>query len=184
MPSNNKGATMSGVVVRVDDSETACRAVKRAALMAEVLGEPLHLVMAVKPSISRTITSGTDVFVIDRIAEANQLLQSIKAKACGSEATTSVGDKAPAKTICAEAERRGASVIVVRNRRVQGASRVQGSIASEVLKYAPCNVLVAHTKEQPAGPVVLEIDEHEPRLAALPDIDLARIKYQGRPLWV
>lgn len=139
---------MSGVVVGVDDSETACRAVQRAALVAEVLGEPLHLVMAVKPGVSRTIKKGAEDFVIDWVAEASQLLESIKLKAGVTEATTSVGDKDPAKAICAEAERRGASVIVVGNRRVQGVSRVLGAVASDVLKHAPCDVLVAHTKEE------------------------------------
>ena len=92
---------MSGVVVGVDDSETARRAVERAALIATALGEPLHLVMAVKPGVSRTITRGSDEFVIDWIGDAGQLLQSIKLKAGVPEATTSVGDQDPAKAICA-----------------------------------------------------------------------------------
>ena len=136
---------MSGVVVGVDDSETARRAIERAAVIAKALGEPLHLVMAVKPGVSRTITKGADEFVVDWIADADQLLHSIKEKAGVPEATTSVGDRDPAKAICAEAEHRDASLIVVGNRRVQGASRVLGAVASDVLKHAPCDVLVAHT---------------------------------------
>ena len=183
MPSNNREAIMSGIVVGVDDSETACRAIKQAALVAEALGEPLHLVMAAKPGVSRTITNGAEDFVIDWVTEAAQLLESITTKAGVSEATTSVGDKDPAKAICAEAERRDASLIVVGNRRMQGASRVLGAVASDVLKHAPCDVLVAHTNAEPAE-LVLGIGEAEPQLAASPDIDLTRIKYRGRPLWV
>ena len=84
---------MSGVVVGVDDSETARRAITRAALIAKALGEPLHLIMAVRPGVSRTVTAGTDEFVIDWVAEADQLLQSIKSTAGVPEATTSVGDQ-------------------------------------------------------------------------------------------
>ena len=136
---------MSGVVVGVDDSETALRAIKRGALIAKALGEPLHLIMAVKPGVSRTVTTGSDEFVIDWVAEADQLLQSIKTKAGAPEATTTVGDQDPAKAICAEAERRDATLIVVGNRRMQGVSRVLGAVATDVLKHAPCDVLVANT---------------------------------------
>ena len=36
-------------------------------------------------------------------------------------------------------------MIIVGNRRVQGAARILGSIATDVLHIAPCNVLVVHT---------------------------------------
>ena len=36
-------------------------------------------------------------------------------------------------------------MIVVGNRRVQGVSRVLGSIASDVLRRAPCDVLIVNT---------------------------------------
>ena len=36
-------------------------------------------------------------------------------------------------------------MIVVGNRRVQGATRVLGSIANDVARQAPCNVLIVHT---------------------------------------
>jgi nucleotide-binding universal stress UspA family protein len=47
--------------------------------------------------------------------------------------------------MCEEARRLGARIIVVGNRRVQGASRVLGSIASDVAKQAPCDVLIVNT---------------------------------------
>jgi len=140
---------MSGVVVGVDDSETARRALDRAALIAKALGEPLHLVMAVRPGVSRMITKGTDEFIIDWVTDAEQQLHSIKSKAGVPEATTSVSDQDPATAICGEAESRGANLIVVGNRRMQGASRVLGAVASDVLKHAPCDVLVAKTTGAP-----------------------------------
>jgi nucleotide-binding universal stress UspA family protein len=47
--------------------------------------------------------------------------------------------------LCEEAARLEASVIVVGNKRVQGAARVLGSIAGDVAKRAPCNVFIVHT---------------------------------------
>ena len=57
--------------------------------------------------------------------------------------TVGVGD--PAKMLCEEAGRLGAQAIVVGNRRVQGMSRVLGSVAGDVTKMAPCDVMVANT---------------------------------------
>ena len=51
----------------------------------------------------------------------------------------------PADVLVQEAERLGASVIVVGNRRVQGPSRVLGAIATAVARNAPCDVYVAKT---------------------------------------
>jgi nucleotide-binding universal stress UspA family protein len=47
--------------------------------------------------------------------------------------------------MCEEARRLEARMIVVGNRRVQGAARVLGSIASDVAKHAPCDVYIANT---------------------------------------
>ena len=47
--------------------------------------------------------------------------------------------------MCKEAAELDALMIVVGNRRVQGVSRVLGSIANDVLKQAPCDVLIANT---------------------------------------
>jgi CRP-like cAMP-binding protein len=44
-----------------------------------------------------------------------------------------------------------ATMIVVGNRRVQGAKRLLGSIASDVLHHASCDVLVAHTAADPSA---------------------------------
>ena len=47
--------------------------------------------------------------------------------------------------LCDEAKRLDAEMIIVGNRRVQGMSRVLGSIAMDVARNAPCNVLIVHT---------------------------------------
>jgi nucleotide-binding universal stress UspA family protein len=47
--------------------------------------------------------------------------------------------------LCEEATRLEARAIVVGNRRVQGMSRVLGSVAADVTRQAPCDVVVANT---------------------------------------
>ena len=51
----------------------------------------------------------------------------------------------PARMLVEHAEAIGADLIVVGNRRVQGLSRVLGSVAIDVLRHAPCSVYVART---------------------------------------
>ena len=51
----------------------------------------------------------------------------------------------PAEALVAEARRRKAELIVVGNRRVQGMSRLLGSVASAVAKNAPCDVQIVKT---------------------------------------
>ena len=50
-----------------------------------------------------------------------------------------------------EAARIDASMIVVGNRRVQGKARVLGSIATDVTRTAPCDVLVVDTTTKAAA---------------------------------
>ncbi|WP_420451347.1 universal stress protein [Ilumatobacter sp.] len=136
---------MGGIVVGVDESATARRAAVRAVEIARALDEPLHLVMSVKDSSSQVVRRGGDEFVIDRTEQAERTIDSIKSDIGAPDARSTVGGTDPADSLCEEAERVGASMIVVGNRRVQGVSRVLGAIASDVLRQAPCDVLVAHT---------------------------------------
>ncbi|MFI5429021.1 universal stress protein [Aeromicrobium sp. UC242_57] len=54
----------------------------------------------------------------------------------------------PAAALVELAEETGADVIVVGNKRVQGMSRVLGSIAADVTRRAPCDVYIAHTHDR------------------------------------
>ena len=136
---------MPGVVVGVDDSDTARRAARRAVEVASALGEPLHLVTATRDTSSKVVQRGGDEFVIDATEPATRLLDEIRREIGAPDASTTVGGADPAGAICDEAERIGASTIVVGNRRVQGVARVLGAVASDVLKRAPCDVLVVRT---------------------------------------
>ena len=59
----------------------------------------------------------------------------------------------PATALCDEARRLQASIIVVGNRRVKGAARLLGAVATDVARQAPCDVLIANTTgERPDEP--------------------------------
>ena len=66
-------------------------------------------------------------------------------RAQGVEATSAAIDEKPADALINEAERLEAEVIVVGNRRMQGVSRLLGSVANEVAHNAPCDVLIVKT---------------------------------------
>ncbi|MFT6763450.1 MAG: nucleotide-binding universal stress UspA family protein [Candidatus Aldehydirespiratoraceae bacterium] len=141
----HKGNNMSAIIVGVDHSQTAHLAAVKAAELAEALDKPLHLVMAVKSGTSQKVQVGADQFFDDWVTNANQFLQTMKMELGVENTTTALAGSDPAKSLCDEAARLDASMIVVGNKRVQGAKRVLGSIAAAVTRQAPCDVLVAHT---------------------------------------
>jgi nucleotide-binding universal stress UspA family protein len=136
---------MKDIVVGIDRSQTAHRAAERAAELAAAFGTNLHLVMCVERGRSSQITVGGDQFRTDWLAEAEQFLADAARGLPHDQITYSVGRGDPAEVLCEEAERLDARAIVVGNRRVQGMSRVLGSVAGDVTKRAPCDVLIANT---------------------------------------
>ncbi len=133
------------VVVGVDRSDTAAAAARRAAELAADTGAPLHLVMAVDRHDSYEIVIGSDRFRIDQQVDGREFLRGFGKRFASLDVTTEVSGESPAKSLVEAAEQTDARMIVVGNRRVQGAGRVLGSIASDVLKRSPCDVLVVHT---------------------------------------
>jgi nucleotide-binding universal stress UspA family protein len=142
------GNNMGGIVVGVDQSETAHRAAVKAAKLAAATGEALHLVMAVKGGKTQSLQVGADQFFESWVTSANQFLNAMRDELGIENTTTAIGGKDPAKSLCDEAERIDATMIVVGNRRVQGATRVLGSVAADVTRHAHCDVLVAHTSDE------------------------------------
>lgn len=138
---------MNEIIVGVDGSETARMAAVAAAEMANNYNLPLHLVMSMTRNTSQEVQGGgSERWHVDSIGVAEDLLKSLAGKL---KATTPVSHAVvlsdPAMALCEEATRLDASAIVVGNKRVQGAARVLGSIAGDVAKRAPCNVLIVHT---------------------------------------
>jgi nucleotide-binding universal stress UspA family protein len=136
---------MKDIVVGVDRSDTARTAAERAAELAAAYRTNLHIVMCVERGPVTEFSVGSDHFHIDRFSEADQFLADVARKLPHDRITHAVGVGDPAKMLCEEAGRLGAQAIVVGNRRVQGMSRVLGSVAGDVTKMAPCDVMVANT---------------------------------------
>lgn len=136
---------MNDIVVGVDESPTAREAALSAASLAADIGTNLHLVTCVGRGSSREVQVGSDRFYLDSLSTAETFLDDLRRALPHDQITTSVGDGDPARAICEEAARLDAKMIVVGNRRVQGIGRVLGSVATDVAKLAPCDVLIAHT---------------------------------------
>lgn len=139
---------MSAIVVGTDQSPQAHIAVERAARMAALYQVPLHIVTSVNRGPVQEFGHGSDHWAFDNLDMANRSLGYLAAEFRSTvTVTTTAIDGDPVTALCDEATRLGASFIVVGNKRVQGVSRVLGSVAGGVTKSAPCDVLVVHTHE-------------------------------------
>ena len=136
---------MNDIVVGIDHSETAARAADVAAELARALGVNLHLVTCADRSRPVNLEVGSDRFHSDWVAEADQFLEDAARRLGYEQVTHAVGSGHPATFLCDEARRLDAKTLVVGNRRVQGMSRVLGSVAGDVLKHADCDVLIVNT---------------------------------------
>lgn len=136
---------MNDVIVGIDRSETAYRAAVAAAEFAAAHRANLHIVMCVDRTRPINMTVGADTFHTNAVSDAEQFLASVACRLPHDSITHAVGFADPAQMLCEEADRLDARAIVVGNRRVQGISRVLGSVASDVTRQAPCAVLIANT---------------------------------------
>jgi nucleotide-binding universal stress UspA family protein len=136
---------MKDVIVGVDQSETARRAAEAAAELAAAYATNLHVIMCVQRKSSFDVGVGGDRFHSDWVSEAEQFLKDLVRTLPHGNATVKVAVGDPAAALCDEAERLEARTIVVGNRRVQGMTRVLGSVAQDVLRKAPCDVLIVNT---------------------------------------
>lgn len=137
---------MQSIIVGVDGGDPSKLAAREAVALAESTGAALHFVTAVRHGDVETVESGGDSWIVSDVDIAEQRVRDFAAS-LGSSVRISVSALSgpPAKAILTEASRIGADLIVVGNRRMQGAGRVLGSVGTDILKQAPCNVLVAKT---------------------------------------
>jgi nucleotide-binding universal stress UspA family protein len=135
------------IIVGVDGSATARLAAMAAVEMANNYNRPLHIVMSMTRNTSQEVHGGgSERWHVDSIGVAEDLLKSLARELKADlPVTHAVVLSDPAAALCEEATRLDASMIVVGNKRVQGAARVLGSIAGDVAKRAPCNVYIVHT---------------------------------------
>ena len=137
---------MERVIVGVDFSSSSEDAARQAAALARETGAELHLVTATRKSGSQVVRAGGESWTINDLDRAHDKLRALAGTLSdGIEVKCSVLDGDAAKSIVAEAERIGADVIVVGNKRVSGVSRVLGAVALEIVRHAPCAVFVAKT---------------------------------------
>lgn len=137
---------MTGIIVGHDGSDTSAAAVQEAARLAEALGEPLHIVVAYNPGAATRIPEGEPGWSVGGMDDAQQIVEDVAGIYRNRVAVThtiSTGD--PADALVGAAEELDATMIVVGNRRTQGLARVLGSVATTVVRKAPCSVHVAHT---------------------------------------
>jgi nucleotide-binding universal stress UspA family protein len=135
---------MNDIIVGVDQSDTARKAAESAAELAALCATNLHVVMCVKGK-GQDVSAGGETWHIDPGSEANTFLDDLIRSLPHDRITTKVGLGDPAEILVEEANRLNARMIVVGNRRVQGVTRVLGSIALDIAKHAPCDVLIANT---------------------------------------
>lgn len=137
------------ILVGVDDSETAARAAVTAAELADTLKVELHVMTAYGKFEVEHINLGGDEFIISTeqggLTVAEDVLRPLRKQFPALRATPHAREGKPAGALVELAEQLAIDLIVVGNKRVQGISRVLGSIARDVVTQAPCDVYVAHT---------------------------------------
>ena|SRR6478735_3175832 len=137
------------IVCGVDNSPTAAAAARKAAELAVAYGGQLHLVSAYGKVESETVEIGSEQILVSNEMEAERIAGAVavelRREYPGLEVTPWSGEGKPGDALVRAADKLGADVIVVGNKRVQGIARVLGSIARDVAAHAPCDVYVAHT---------------------------------------
>jgi len=136
------------IVVGVDGSDTASKAAARAAALATALGVDLHVVCAYgRNEVTEVVGAGSDRWVLSTADDAEGVAKrdadQLRTPDLNVVAASAKGS--PAAALVDVATRLDASIIVVGNKRVQGISRILGSIARDVAQHAPCDVLIAKT---------------------------------------
>ena len=135
------------VIVGVDGSETARHAAEVAAEIAKAHGGVLHVIMACDKEESMEVGVGTDRMVVTKSDEASAVARNVAdhLRYNGIEVTSSARYGRPHEALIDEAERYDDALIVVGNRRMQGAARILGSVANSVAHSAPCDVYIVKT---------------------------------------
>ncbi len=133
------------IVVGYDGSDRALRAVEQAADLATAVGSRLHIVQAVAKERIHEVGESSDKQFLSDVEIARDQLANVAAKFSHLDVRATAAVGSPASVLVAEANRTKADLILVGNRRVQGISRVLGSIAEDVAHTAPCAVLIAKT---------------------------------------
>ena len=129
----------------MDGNESAAQASAR---LASSVGSELRQVSAYgKFGVTRI--EGDDELISSTVEEAQANTEQVAIRIYAVHPDVAIVSHAasgkPAVALLAVAAMVDAELIVVGNKRVQGASRILGSIATEVAREAPCDLCIAHT---------------------------------------
>lgn len=135
------------IIVGVDASDSASRAARVAAELARDTGASLRVVCAYAREDVAEVSDGSDHWHVTASATARGTADRVAAELAGiaGDVTAMAVEGKPVFALTSTAEQLAADLIVVGNRRVQGLSRVLGSVAAAVAQHAPCDVYIAHT---------------------------------------
>lgn len=135
------------ILVGVDGSDSSRKAAQVAADIAASTGAKLHVVTAVDERWESDAPEGGDVRRLTPGEQAEAIAAEVAASLVGTVPTieSSPGQGKPAEALVTAAKEIGADLIVVGNRRVQGISRILGSVATDVAHHAPCDVYIVKT---------------------------------------
>lgn len=137
---------MDTIVVGVDGSERAERAAHEAADLAKLADAKLVVVYAMGGHRQQFEIDGAggEHWGFNSIDRAEAVLADLCSR-LSARCEAKVREGKPADVLCEIADEMGADVIVVGNKRMQGAARVLGAVAKEVAAHAPCSVWIART---------------------------------------
>jgi nucleotide-binding universal stress UspA family protein len=137
---------MKSIVVGVTETETSQLAARRAVELAVTAGATVHFVTAVKEAQVEVLEMGGDSWELNSLEEARaKVARFIESMGVAVSHTVDALEGDPAAVLLRAADRLGADLIVVGNVRMQGVGRVLGSVGADVLRQAPCDVLIVKT---------------------------------------
>lgn len=132
------------ILVGVYDSETSQKVAQTAARLAAESGAQLHVCSAADKSKVVTYQEGADTITVTSgdgaDAVAHRVADELRSFAPGIDIKSSALSGEPADALINEAKRIDARLIVVGNKRMQGVTRLLGSVANSVAHNAPCDV--------------------------------------------
>jgi nucleotide-binding universal stress UspA family protein len=130
----------STIVVGVNKSQTARRATEHAVALGRALDANVHLVYAY-PKDQGPVDGRDTPGRIDAERAMEQVMPHVDPQKYTAHALPG----APVRAIIQVASEVGADLIVVGNKRMQGTSRILGSVPNDIAHHAPCAVLIVKT---------------------------------------